>query len=72
MRFRIFAHGDRTAGDGDHEATVTIPYAPTDAEYVLFVREELKQTFEKVWDARCVNVLTEYEDEEEQRDEQAC
>lgn len=60
MKFKIFAYGDRTTGDGDHEATVEIPNAAEDTEYRLFVQEQLTQCFSEIFDAIAI-VMTEEE-----------
>lgn len=52
MKFYIYANGDRSAGNGDHYAEVDIPYMAEDAEYVAFVKEQLKACFSTMFDAR--------------------
>lgn len=61
MKFHITAQGDRTVGDGTHEAIVDIPYAVTDPEYAADVREQLKIAFRAIFDNLRVLVLTEEE-----------
>ena len=63
MRFQIHAQGDRTVGDGDHHATVDIPFAvENDEDYREFVRGELRAAFSNIFDAKTVRVLTDEED----------
>jgi hypothetical protein len=49
MKFIVRAHGDATVGDGDHEATVDIPYAVDDAVYADEVAAILEDAFNKAW-----------------------
>lgn len=52
LKFFIHAAGDVTVGDGSHEATVEIPFASNDKEYVQFVKECLVNCFSKIFDAK--------------------
>ena len=53
MKFEIFAKGDPTVGDGDHHATVDIPFMVTgDEEYGLFVVSQLESAFSDIFDSR--------------------
>lgn len=71
LTFHIFARGDRTVGDGDHYATVEIPYAAVDFDYQEFVRDELRATFADIFDNKDVRVQTQKEREAEEAAEVA-
>jgi hypothetical protein len=62
------ARGDRTVGDGDHYACVDIPDAAEDADYLAFVRIELKKCFAYIFDSK-PQVLTDEEYQKENADE---
>jgi hypothetical protein len=59
LTFLIEAPGDRTVGDGDHVARVTIPFAVTDPEYTAFVAEQLREAFTFIFDSPRVTVTLE-------------
>lgn len=80
MKFRIFAQGDRTVGDGTFNATVEVEDIKSDTEYEEFVRERLTRAFTDIFDAKAI-VMTAEEyrrsfeptpEEEEANSESAC
>lgn len=69
MKFIITAQGDRTVGDGTHEARVSFETdIPNDAEYLEFTRGWLQTCFSKVFDAKA-RVQTEAEYQAEQTED---
>lgn len=53
MRFEIYASGDPSTGNGDHTATVDIPYmVEGDDELLRDTVEELKRCFSNLFDSR--------------------
>jgi hypothetical protein len=50
--FTAHASGDRTVGDGDHQATVEIPFMIRDPQVRDNIIEVLRSTFSTIFDTR--------------------